>query len=79
MLKVFPARRERGIASDIVVARNGKDAVIRVKDRLLVTVDAPTAKFNQTDPMSLGESWAKHLRIILPKINVKPNPNTDHS
>jgi len=63
--------------SDIVVTKSGKDAVIKVKDRLLVTVDAQTAHFNQTTPMELGESWARHLRIVLPRINVRPNPNDE--
>jgi hypothetical protein len=63
--------------ADIVVSKSGKDAVIKVKDRLLVTVDAETAHFNQTTPMALGESWAKHLRIVLPRINVRPNPNDE--
>ena len=63
--------------SDIVVSKSGKDAVIRVKDRLLVTVDAQTAHFNQTTPMALGESWARHLRIVLPRVNVRPNPNVE--
>jgi hypothetical protein len=63
--------------SDIVVSRSGKDAVIRVKDRLLITVDAQTAHFNQTTPLALGESWAKHLRIVLPRVNVRPNPNDE--
>jgi hypothetical protein len=63
--------------SDIVVSKSGKDAVIRVKDRLLVTVDAQTAHFNQTTPMALGESWARHLRIVLPRVNVRPNPNDE--
>lgn len=63
--------------SDIVVSKSGKDAVITVKDRLLVTVDYQTAHFNQTTPMALGESWAKHLRIVLPRVNVRPNPNDE--
>jgi len=64
--------------SDIVVLPSGKDAVIKVKDRLLVTVDAQTARFNQAKPMALGEFWAQHLRVVLPRVNVKPNPNEEH-
>lgn len=63
--------------ADIVVSPSGKDAVIRVKDTLLVTVDAQTAHFNQTTPMALGEFWAKHLRVVLPRVNVRPNPNDE--
>ena len=63
--------------SDIVVSPSGKDAVIKVKDRLLVTVDAQTAHFNQSTPLALGESWARHLRVVLPKVNVRPNPNIE--
>jgi hypothetical protein len=64
-------------SSDIVVVASGKDAVIKVKDKLLVTVDAQTARFNGTKPVALGESWAQHLRVILPKVNAKPNPNLE--
>jgi hypothetical protein len=64
-------------AADIVVVPSGKDAVIKVKDRLLVTVDRQTAHFNMTTPMALGESWAKHLRIVLPRVNARPNPNEE--
>ncbi len=63
--------------SDIVVSKSGKDAVIKVKDRLLVTVDLQTARFNQTTPLLLGESWAKHLRIVLQRVNVRQNPNDE--
>ena len=63
--------------ADIVVVPSGKDAVIKVKDKLLVTVDAQTARFNGTKPVALGESWAQHLRIVLPKVNAKPNPNLE--
>jgi hypothetical protein len=61
--------------SDITVQPSGKDAVIMVKDKLLVTVDAQTAHFNQTKPLALAEFWAAHLRVVLPKINFKPNKN----
>ena len=64
--------------SDIVTAPSGKDAVIKVKDKLLVTVDAQTARFNQTTPLKLAESWAQHLRVVLPRVNFRPNPNEEH-
>ncbi len=63
--------------ADIVVVPSGKDAVIKVKDKLLVTVDAQTARFNYAKPMQLGEIWAQHLRVVLPKVNAKPNPNVE--
>jgi hypothetical protein len=63
--------------SDIVVSPSGKDAVIKVKDKLLVTVDAQTARYNQAKPMALGETWAQHLRLVLPRVNFRPNPNTE--
>jgi hypothetical protein len=61
--------------SDITVQPSGKDAVIMVKDRLLVTVDAQTAHFNQTKPLALAQFWAAHLRVVLPKVNFRPNKN----
>lgn len=61
--------------SDITTQPSGKDAVIMVKDKLLVTVDAQTAHFNQTKPLALAQAWAAHLRVVLPKVNFKPNKN----
>ncbi len=63
--------------SDIVVSPSGKDAIIKVKDKLLVTVDAQTARFNQAKPLALAETWAQHLRLVLPKVNFRPNPNVE--
>jgi hypothetical protein len=54
---------------------NGGPARIIVKNRLLVTVDAATARFNQMTPLALAEKWAAHLRQVLPKVNYVPNPN----
>ncbi|MEJ5251966.1 MAG: hypothetical protein HPY54_05780 [Chthonomonadetes bacterium] len=59
--------------SDIVVKPvAGGEAGIYVKDQLLVTVDKAHANFHKTTPMKLGEIWAKHLREVLPQVNVKP-------
>ncbi|GIV18745.1 MAG: hypothetical protein KatS3mg023_0496 [Armatimonadota bacterium] len=59
--------------SDIVVKPiAGGEAAIYVKENLLVTVDKKHAALNKTTPLKLGEIWAKHLREVLPQVNVKP-------
>ena len=56
-------------------ARGRNMAVVKVKDRLLVTIDRQAAReFDQT-PLQRARSLAVRLRRVLPKINVKPNPN----
>ena len=67
-------------AADIRALPAGSDAKIMVKDKLLVTVDSQTAKFNTSKPLQLAQAWADHLRKVLPRINVKPNPrDEDHA
>jgi len=62
--------------SDIVaVPMDKSNAKIMVKDRLLVTIDEETARFNTTTPLALAQAWTQHLRKVLPQLNVKPNPN----
>jgi hypothetical protein len=39
---------------------------------MLITVDKKHAALNKTTPLKLGEMWAKHLREVLPQVNVKP-------
>ncbi len=59
--------------SDVVVKPiQGGEAAIYVKDQLLVTVDKRHAEFHKTTPLKLGEIWAKHLREVIPQVNVKP-------
>jgi len=61
---------------DIQALPNGKsEAKIMVKNQLLYTVDMPTARRNSTTPIKLAQSYVTHLRSLLPRINVKPNPN----
>jgi len=63
--------------SDIVAAPLGEDAaVITVKGRLLVTIEAQTAQFNSTTPLKLARIWVHHLRRVILQVNVQPNPNT---
>jgi hypothetical protein len=50
----------------------GGEAAIYIKDQLLVTVDKRHAELHKTTPLKLGEIWAKHLREVIPQINVKP-------
>jgi hypothetical protein len=60
--------------SDIVAAPSGKDYKLLVKGQLLVTVTRRDAEFNKTTTRQLAEVWAKHIRAVLPQVNVKPNP-----
>ena len=63
-------------ADDVQAVALGKnEAKIMVKTTLLYTVDAPTAKRNSTPALKLAQSYVAHLRDLLPRINVKPNPN----
>ncbi len=63
-------------AADIVAVPLGRSAAkILVKNQLLVTVDAQTARINQAKPLALAWIWVDHLRQVLPRVNVKPNPN----
>ncbi len=57
------------------VAQGKNEAKIMVKSTLLYTVDAPTAKRNSSTALKLAQSYVAHLRDLLPRINVKPNPN----
>jgi len=52
--------------TDITVEPFGGDAVVRVKGTLLFTADADTARFNQSTPMELANTWADHMRRVLP-------------
>lgn len=59
--------------SDVVVKPiAGGEAAIYVKEHLLVTVDKRHAELHKTTPLKLGEIWAKHLREVIPQVNVKP-------
>ncbi len=57
------------------VAQGKSEAKIMVKNTLLYTVDAATAKRNSSTALKLAQSYVTHLRDLLPRINVKPNPN----
>lgn len=59
--------------SDVVVKPIAHgEAAIYIKDQLLVTVDKRHAEAQKTTPLKLGEIWAKHLRNVIPQVNVKP-------
>jgi hypothetical protein len=59
--------------ADVVVKPiAGGEAAIYIKDQLLITVDKRHAELHKTTPLKLGEIWAKHLREVIPQINVKP-------
>ena len=45
----------------------GKDAAIYVADKLLVTVDEPTARANKTTPMQLARVWADRFIAAYPE------------
>ena len=59
-------------AKDITTVASGKDRTIQIKQELLVTVTPQDAKANQTTPQKLAETWATHLRELLPKLKVQP-------
>jgi ABC-type phosphate transport system auxiliary subunit len=61
--------------SDIVTAPAKGDYKILVKNRLLVTVTRKDANANKTSPKLLADTWARHVRKVLPQVNVRPNPN----
>lgn len=61
--------------SDIVAVPDGNEAKIMVKNRLLVTVEPETARYNTSTPLELAQMWVEHLRKVLPEVNVQPNPN----
>lgn len=64
--------------ADIYAVPLGHSAVkIMVKNRLLVTIDEQTAKFNTTTPAGLGAVWVAHLRRVLPEVNALPNPSIE--
>ena len=54
--------------SDITVAAYGSEAVVNVKGQLLLTADWSTARFNQSTPMELAQSWAENMRGVLPSL-----------
>ncbi|MEO7717437.1 MAG: hypothetical protein ABIY70_14650 [Capsulimonas sp.] len=56
------------MASDITVEPSGGEAVVNVKGQLLLTADRATARFNQSTPMELAQSWANNMRNILPSL-----------
>ena len=61
--------------SDITTAPSGKDYKLLVKGQLLVTATRRDAEFNKTNTRQLAEVWARHIRAVLPQVNVRPNPN----
>jgi hypothetical protein len=60
--------------SDITTVPSGKDQKLLVKGQLLVTVTRRDAEFNKTTTRQLADIWAKHVRAVLPQVNVRPNP-----
>jgi hypothetical protein len=54
--------------ADITTQQDGADAVVLVKGQLLFTADSATAQFNSTTPMILADTWADHLRKVLPDL-----------
>ena len=61
--------------ADIQALPNGKsEAKITIKGKLFYTVDAQTAKRENMTPIKAAQHYADALRVVLPKVNVKPNP-----
>jgi|GEM_PF-7102144 len=61
-----------GLRSEDVAVREISDntVAIRVRERLLITVDRPLAQANSSTPLILANDWAKSLRELLPQVNV---------
>ncbi len=76
--RLVPILADPGLQpADIYAVPVGRDYVIRVKGRLLVTVTPDVARFNGTTTRHLSDIWVRHLRAVLPQVNVKPNPNVE--
>ncbi len=52
---------------DIHVKKVKKEWGVFVKDILVITADAGSAKINKTTPKQLAEIWAKNLRRTIPE------------
>lgn len=52
---------------DIHVKKVKKEWGVFVKDILVITADAGSAKINKTTPKRLAEAWAKNLRRTIPE------------
>jgi hypothetical protein len=52
--------------NDITVSPIGGEAAVYVKGKLMFTADTATARYNQSTPMALANTWADHLRKVLP-------------
>jgi hypothetical protein len=55
-------------ADEITTQQVGADAVVMVKGHLLFTADSATAQFNSTTPIALANTWADHVRKLLPAL-----------
>jgi peptidylprolyl isomerase len=59
--------------SDVTVRNTRSGPTIYVRDRLLLTVDAATARANNNStPDALARIWARRLADVLPRVNAKP-------
>jgi hypothetical protein len=52
---------------DIVVKKASPDYAVFIRDRMIFTIDAETAKANSTTPYRLGQKWLKTLRLQVPQ------------
>lgn len=63
-------------ASDIyLVPQKDRTVRIMVRARLLVTVTVEDGRVNQKTPLQQAQGWLSGLRRVIPRINVKRNPN----
>lgn len=53
--------------SDVTVGVRNKEYVVLMGDKVIVTADEDTAKFNKATPQQLAEKWAANLRRVIPK------------
>ena len=58
---------------DVMTAVQNKEWVVLIGGRLIITVDKPTAEYNEATPQQLAEMWAANLRRVIPKAKAEPH------
>jgi len=52
---------------EVIVKKASPDYAVFVRNRMIVTIDARTARANGTTPYKLGQVWLKSLRKQMPQ------------
>ena len=64
-------------AGDVAVRTTRYGPTIYVRDKQLLTVDGPTARAAGGTPEQIAPVWARRLAQVLPRVNVRRNPNNE--